>query len=345
MEIYFELKTIDDGDVESMRRGIYLSIKTSLTDGHPIFILYSDFEKMYDKSKGYFSPGDIEPGFATTVDVVTSPKLQKPDFREVLNFLNQKIKIDIKNIVDNRVVIESSISNLLELPWENIIAEDLYITRKIPPRQKVDLKQDNNLLVLMSHAEGGMGSLKEVMNEEVGSIYDSLRFITENNQNSFRIDSVLLSKHTSVKSIKSISWKDYNMAHLIMHGDREGNLILENSDSPEKYKQADKFSSTEFINLLNDSYYSLIVLSMCYSGGGTDDESLAFRLVRAGNSKHVISYREGVGEVSAKEFARLFYENLFALKGAVEETYIASLKGFYSKANKRGYIPMLYSAV
>lgn len=343
MEIYCELKKILDGEIKSMKGGLYLSIKTNKSNGQFVLIPYQDFHNEYLKRKDSTMLVVPEVGIGIATDINPIYSKQGPDLQKVLEFINERIQIDI-NFEGDQLTVQSDFSIFLELPWENLKEDTIYIVRKvINCINDKPIKENNNLAILMSHAHEGVGSnLKSVMDDEVKSIYKSLHFLIENNQQYFRIDSILLMKHTTMDSIKEIPWKSYNMTHIIMHGDQDGNLCLENNDH-KKYKEVEKFSSDEFVNLIKDGNQKIIFLSLCYSGGGImDKENLAFKIVKAGCSRYVIAYRDPVGEFSAKDFTEIFYKNLTTGK-IIEDVYKNSLRSYYSNPKKREYIPLLYS--
>ncbi len=230
----------------------------------------------------------------------------------------------------------------MELPWEDIIEEDLFIIREIVcPQRKYEHKTRNNILILMSHAHEGTGdNIQELVKEEVESIYNTLH---SNAHNNFWVDNILIARHTSIEAIKALPWKDFNFAHLVMHSDSNGDLCLEDL-SPERFTTIDRFSAGDFLNLIKDNCLNLIFLSMCYSGGGTEKESLAFQIVKSGYSKYVIGYSYPVGEKSAKDFADIFYQKLATLKEGIEDVYTTSLEAYY-KSGKKTFIPLLYSSV
>lgn len=343
MEISCELITVKEGELESLKGGDYLSVTTT-QNSEAILFAFNEFQEKYQKSKIEVSPVLLEPTIGNFTDSISFQSKQKPDLKSVLDFINKKLDITKEKIKGDNLIIQSNSSIFLELPWENIIGNDLYIIRKVVPlTQKEEMGVTKNLLLLMSHSHEGIGSdLKQVMDEEVKSIYES--FI-ENNQSYFRVENILLSKHTTPDIIKKINWGDYNWIHLIMHGDPEGNLCLENNTDHQKYREVAKFSSDDFINLIKNNFHTLIFLSLCYSGGGTTNgENLAYKITKNGYSRYVIAYRDPVGESSAKSFSKFFYENMTTGKGIVD-VYKASLKSYYATTTKRDYIPLLYSCV
>lgn len=345
MEIYCELKQVKDGEKESLKGGLYLSVKTNKSNGQFVLIPFDDFHSEYLRNKDVTTVITPEIGIGKSSDINPVFSKQGPDLQKVLEFVNKEIKI-ADNLEEDQLTIRSDFSVFLELPWENLKADNLYIIRKVSTSARdPQVKEDNDLVMLMSHAHEGVGSdLKVVMDEEIKSVYNSLHFLIENNQQYFRVDSILLLKHTTTESIKSVSWKDYSFVHVIMHGDQDGNLCLEDGDHA-KYKETKKFSPDDFVELVKDSNQKLIFLSLCYSGGGIlNKESLAFKIIKSGCSRYVIAYRDPVGELSAKEFTELFYKNLTTGK-EIEEVYKTSLSSYYSGPKKREYIPLLYSCV
>lgn len=349
MDIYLDLKEVKEGDIEyidgiALDQGGYLSIKTSSKQNNkPILIPYKDFEEIYSRSKIATTTEPADPGISKEFSPVVAKK-SLPNLKPVISFLNTKIGFSKDNFADDKkkLKVQSSSQLILELPWEDIIEEDLFIIREIVcPERKYDHKTRNNILILMSHAhEGTDDNIQELVKEEVESIYKTLH---SNAQNNFWVDNILISRHTSIETIKALPWKDFNFAHLVMHGDSNGYLCLENFN-PENFKSIDRFSTNDFLDLIKDNCLNLIFLSMCYSGGGIDKESLAFQIVRSGYSKYVIGYSYPVGEKSAKDFANIFYQKLATSKTDIEEIYTTSLESYYQSGKKK-FIPLLYSSV
>lgn len=331
-------------EIDSIPKGKYLYIETNLKS-EPIYIPLEEFSNLISRAKT--KPKTNVPSSDSQVGTEDDTPIerigQKPDFKELMSFLLQKIDISFENH-DNEVVILSDAGIFLELPWEDIANKKIYVFRKVPNSKAGGrVKTENNLLLLLSHAHENIGeNLKKKMDEEIKGIFALVNSVLENEQQSFRMEKVLFSKHTTKKSLESINWEEYNYAHLVMHGLPDGKLCLENPDKT-KYKQPDFMSASEFLNILKEKNLSLIFLSFCFSGGGLDgdEESLALGLVKNSASKYVIGYRYPVGDSSAASFAKTFYEHL--INGdEIERVYKSSLESYYEKSGTKEYIPLLY---
>lgn len=341
MEIYCDLQ-VQDNDSALLLKGVYLNIKTNLNAGSPIIIPYTEFEVLYSKARqsSDVPKEDLGIGEIGSIPLEVTNK-QNPNYKDVMVFLLEKLNFKTEHVANNDLIVQSDVWTFLELPWEEIGEGKLSVIRKVICKNDKDVEDNNNLLLLMSHAHENVGKdLKEKIVEEIESIYGAM---IKHTQTSFRVNSILLSQHTTVESIKLISWNLYNMIHLMMHGDKDGSLCLENPDH-QKYKQVDKFSSSDFLSLIKDRCFKLIFLSMCYSGGGIEGkESLAFNIVKSGCSKYVIAYSNAVGEDSARLFADSFYKNLIT-GNRIEEVYKSSLATYRSTLNNKDYyMPLLYS--
>ncbi len=261
----------------------------------------------------------------------------------ILTYLASKIGSTVFETA-SKVKVVSDVSSILELPWEEINNNKLIVLRKYKTTHQIKCNLPiNNMVILMSHAHDGIGGdLKKTMDEEINSIYESIRVLRVNNQSTFRIDNILLSKHTTRTSIKNIDWKSFNFVHLITHGDMNGSIALERPE-PEYYKIPDTLSKNDFVELLAEYNFRLIFLSYCYSGGGNlnNEDSLAFQLVKNGISEYCIGYRDPVLESAAKNFSSIFYEYLL-LGEDIIETYKQSLDRFCSMSSNRKDIPYLY---
>lgn len=330
-------------EVDSIPKGKYLYIETNLKS-EPIYIPFEEFSNLVSqaKTKPKTNVPSSDSQIGTEEATLIGKSDQKPDFKEVMGFLLRKIEVSFEN-GNSEVVVLSDAGAFLELPWEDIVDKEIYVFRKTSKNKAEDeTRSENNLLLLLSHAHENIGEdLKKKMDEEVKGIFGLINSVIENEQQSFRTEKVLLSKHTTKKSLESINWEEYNYAHLIMHGLPDGRLCLENPDKT-KYKHPDFMSASEFLDILKEKNLSLIFLSFCFSGGGLDgdEESLAFKLIKNGASKYVIGYRYPVGDSSAATFTKIFYEYL--INGdEIERVYKTSLSKYYESGTKE-YIPLLY---
>lgn len=345
MEITCKLIKIQDDNIQNLQGEVYLSIETSKND-KPIYIKYDKFRDIYigakEKTDNLLSEISVASGFTP---LRKKEGQKKSRFNQVINFLSEEINInevDFNNENDE-IIVRSDIGMFLELPWESIVRKRIFVIRKFISNKKNNFEKDaNNLLLFMSHACEGVGAnLQEKMNEEIKSIYNTLHFLRENNQASFRINQILLSKHTTKEVLEKTHWKDFNFVHFIMHGDSNGNLYLEMPDK-ENYKQPDNMSILKLLKTLDGNHFTLIFLSICYSGGEVDNEnSLALQLIEANYSQYVIGYSNTVGDISAKSFTEIFYEFLITGEN-IQTVYKESLKRYYKINEQTKYMPLLY---
>lgn len=327
--------------------GKYLEL--AINDNPIVRVDYNEYLNQYESNKELRDPLlPVEYSALSGVEETGALDSKKESGRLgrniILSYLTSKIDTNLLSGA-TKVKIVSDVSSVLELPWEEINDNNSIVLRKYKTDSptKCDLSSINSMIILMSHAHEGVGGdLKKIMDDEINSIYESIRILHENNQPTFRIDNILLSKHTTKTSIKNVDWKSYNYIHLIAHGDANGNIALERPE-PENYKIPDTFSKNEFMELVESHNFKLVFLSYCYSGGGNtnNEDSLAFQLVKNGISEYCIGYRDPVLESAAKNFSSIFYEYLL-LGQDIIETYRQSLNRFYSIRSSRKDIPYLY---
>lgn len=329
-------------DLYELPKGLYLQI--SVNKGDPIFIPYSKLEDFKIRDPINISPNVVnldEKQDSLEVGLNIGSDYNK-DF---LSFIFSKLKID-DNYLDSitTATVISDNSNFLELPWEDFFSNSEAIFRKYNDNAERQFthKQKNNLAIFMSHAHIGIGSdLSKCMNEEIDGIYESQKILRKNNQQSFRVESIFLLKHTTKKSLGSISLASYNYLHFISHGDLNGNIVLE-VDDPTRYKDVDILSKSDFIKFLSTSTFELIFLSLCNSAGDRDNaDNTAFQLVKNGTTNYCIAYNGQTSEISASRFAPKFYESLLSGK-SIKETYKKALLLYKSEQIIRKDIPHLY---
>lgn len=313
--------------------GHYLSI--TIDDiGEPNLIPMDAFNEVIRSSLHEVGPITNQPIVASSSDSFALNIKTVSRSSSVIDFLLQYITITQKDFEkNNELVIKSTIPNFLELPWEQIVPLQIYVFRYFAGSEirRVGTKE-HSLLLLMSHAHKDIrDNQKKVMDEEVKEIYDALHFLTGDNQVSrFKLNKILLLKHTTKELLESVDCKQYDFAHFIMHGDPiSGGLCLEGASNPD-YKLPHILSVEDFIRLFKDCSFDLVVLSVCYSGGGiADKNSLAYAIVEAGIAQHVIAYRKGVREVFAKKFTKKFYAYL-SNGDAVRKVYKDTLEAYYA---------------
>lgn len=329
-------------------KGAYLYIESSQKN-EPIFIFVKKFTELYEKAKRETSIISSDPQIESNIGSLNEIKSQRPDFKELMSYLADKIDIDCSSFQENdELVVLSDISLYLELPWEDIVDKEIFISRKIIGNKNLKSSiSENRLLFLMSHAHEGVGGdLKKKMDDEIKDIYNLLDLALENEQQSFRSEGLFILKHATKKSLQSLHWEDYNYVHLIMHGTQNGMLCLEKADKI-LYKYPDSISISEFLDIIKGNFFNLFFLSFCYSGGGVVDtengnvDSLAFKIINEGIAQYAIGFSYPVGDITASSFSKIFYNNLF-IGHAIKDAYIESLRKCY-KINSKKYIPFLYT--
>ncbi len=345
MEIFCETINVLNEDVPSIPKGSYIYFKTSKKQ---VMVPAEEFWGLYLKSKtknktiGTISEIGVIENIGTAQDTVDMGS--KPDFKMLVNYLKEKIEIIEQDFdsTKNELIIKTDIWEILELPWEELIKNDLFVIRKSSNENpEIELKE-NSLLILISHSYKGFGkNIKEYMDKEVKSVHGIFNYFVEETLTSFKVNNIHLVKHSTTDLIKKIDWNRFNCMHIIMHGDDEGNLLLEDAHD---WKQPVKYSAEDLLVLLGEHSMDLVFLSSCYSGGGlSTKESLASKLIRSNKCKNVIAYSGGVGEIYATSFADKFYKNLVSLNSNVKDAYKQAIESCYNE-NKRDYVPFLYTS-
>ena len=135
-------------------------------------------------------------------------RLHTPRFSKVISFLVQEIGINENALEEeSELTIKSDLAVFLELPWEIISDKNYFVIREVVSvRKKPVDSQDNNLLILLSHAveyktqgsEVKLPSLKKDLDEEIKNIYSLLPELkSQENPGHFKLRSVYLSLHTT----------------------------------------------------------------------------------------------------------------------------------------------------
>ncbi|MCK9587911.1 MAG: CHAT domain-containing protein [Terrimicrobiaceae bacterium] len=352
IKIFGDFKEISGRNVNGISEGRYLYIET-IPNGQETYIPFQKFQELVSEAKTLSSTKVFteESQVKSSVDVLKQETIRSPDFKELLNYLVTKINLSLKNGEDE-IVVTSEEAIFLELPWEDIVEEKISVIREVIPQANNDFEErENNLLLLVSHAEelngNNLTSLREKLDDEISDIYSLVGSIKKNEiPKSYKLQTILLSIHTTKELLKSLQWEKYNYVHLIMHGINTGELCFE---TVQNHKVVDSMTIEELLGTLKSYHFQLLFFSFCFSGGGVNSsESLAFQIVRRGISKYVVGYSSPVGENSASLFAKYFYDIL--LNGTTNErggfqleaVYKEALKKYYSEKSNTKYVPYLY---
>lgn len=321
--------------------GKYVKVSSNLND-NTFSISIDDFEeKILDTSgSSEFNDPDIEKESTRNLSSDIIPHT------EFVRSITNKLGIDSydTNVIDY-VLVVSNASILLELPWEKLkFGPNMIVVRKL---DRIDVKstsvQNNNMLVLLSHARNGISDdIRKYMNIEVDEINKAVNFLKDETQSSFRIEKILISKHTSIRSLDDIDWASYSIIHMIIHGESNGDLCFE-TDNIFRYKTPHKLSQKNFLEKIHDFKFNLFFASSCYSAGGLllNNDSLAYKIVEQGISNSSIGYRNPVGETFAKNFASYFYQYLTGGFDVID-VYKKSLRKVYEENLVTNYIPFLF---
>jgi hypothetical protein len=351
MKISCELKDTMKDNQENLPEGRYLYIYYEKNTS-AINISLPEFQGHLEEAKRGSEQSIPNPGVGSdNQTIIPTRENNRPDFKNMMSFLVEKIAINDKDFNDgDELIIESSFGNFLELPWEEITQKKIFVFRMVVGERKNDLPESqNNLLLIISNSHitvnGELPDLKNKLKDEILKIIDqTIDAIPKD----FKINNISVAKHTTKDSFPLLLWDNYNYVHVIMHGDESGGLCLEKPEI-DKYKVQDIMTIDEVIEILKNKKFSLLFLSFCYSGGGlNNNNSLAFQISSKGISKYVIGYRYGVGETSAMTFAEYFYKllvNGFAAtkQDRLREVYKESLSKYYSDSQSNNvYVPILY---
>lgn len=321
----------------------YLQVDTSF--GIRSRIPFDEYREIYEKSIGENKPvmqgidiGDPEQlgqsvGFASAGN----------DLNPVLGLLLQKLDVPSgDNLTSNQeLFIQSELAEFLELPWESVV-DKTYVFREVIHAE--DIVENNNakngFLVMMSHAHlPNKNNIGNDLNEEVVDMFDQ---ITKNNKDSFKIDEMFFLKHSTRTTVTETKWEKFKYLHIVLHGEEDGRLCLENAMY---YDQIDYLTKDEFVSLLNAEsrpHFVLIFLSFCFSGGGAEQASLAFDLVRTGVTENVIAYTGGVGSPSAKKFSKIFY-NFLTCGDLPRLAFQKAMDKYKSENQNPEYLPMFFT--
>jgi len=332
--------------------GEYLVI--SISNNEDVYIPFGEFKKEWEKpsEKQVITAKD-----STGIFVGDSMGLQKPPEqteikRGPLYFILNKLDLNIKETAED-VYVSSTQSIFLELPWEEL-KDNVYVFRKVISTNNYidrDVKKHGmGILTSQAHIINGqeVASLKEKIKEEVKDIITlSHKIIDDELPKSLKLVNLSLYLHLTRQQFKDINFKDFSFLHFAMHGLSDGAVLLESDVS---HNDGEKLSKKEILTILNDNTFNIIFLSYCFSGGDIEEQegSLAFDIINKGISKYVISYKNTVGEGSAKEFALIFYGLLMnGIKDSqeqddIENLYKKSLRDFFEKGKKIKNVPFLY---
>ncbi len=342
MKISCQLQNINSNQ-KNLPEGKFLVIHTEGKD--EIYIPFIEFSDLYKEEKGDVSSIDKSPNISfDNMPLDINKDFVRPNFSKLMGYLKEKIGINEAIFKSkNKLVIESNFDTFLELPWEDLVNEKIFVLRKVLGNKKNDSAHSPaSLMIILSNSRssnnGKRSDLKKKLKTEVLEIASST---IEVQPKDFKINDIYISKHTTKIIFKLLSWDNCNYVHFIMHGSESGGLCLENENIDE-YKKEDILEVKDALRILKEKKLFLIFFSHCNSS------SFAYEVVNNGIAKYTIGYRQGVGETSANVFSRYFYKNLLSsfeknTTDRLEKVYIRSLIGYYkSKDSDDKYVPLLY---
>lgn|GEM_PF-3646465 len=331
---------------EQLPVGQYLFV--GCNEGDPVPILFSEFDGRCAQAKRTAGVRLTNPGAGNGMsnENITEKNLG-PNLQSVVSFVAERISLSDSDFGDgSELIIESGFSDFLELPWEKISAKRIFVLRKVVTGERLDPPSSNSLLLVASYSnERRTEKLKDLKNKIIIEIIDIVKYALEALPKQLHISNISISKHTTIEKFGALAWDDYNIVHIMMHGDEGGGFCLEASDI-NQYNEVDILEDWEIIHILQGKKFLLFFVSSCYSGGGAvNKSSLAFEIVSKGIARYAIGYRYGVGEDSAGIFAKLFYESLVSGKDfeRLEEVYKESLRRYYDNPQAdKDYVPILF---
>lgn len=310
-------------------------------------VVFADFRSNLSEESRQDPPTSLEEIGATAVGQNTPhPAPTEPPLKGALDFLLKDVLPDGGNITsDDELIIESDSHLLLRLPWETRVdPKKTVVLRQIAggsssDRKEIAAKNRARFLIIKSYAyqlgNTKLNELSDNMKEEVRDIVGEL---IENAQSGFRVGDVHIIKHGTKEELSRLDFGSVHYVHMVMHGRANGELCLETNASPD---QIDLLTRDEFLSLLERAGVNgvlLFFLSFCHSGGGNIPETnLSFELINRGIAEYALSYDGGVGDGSAKDFARLFYVYIAAGK-SIRDSFITA----YRNRTKMTYTPLLY---
>lgn len=324
-----------------MKLSHFLQINTSL--GTEEKILFEDYQKAFEKTftssiQLIENTPDIDPlllGLA-----VGNTQVSRPEQNAVLSLILEKLSFptDFKLSETKEIRIQSEHAEFLELPWETL-SNNSYVLREVihPENLTTGSNPENGFIILMSHAhQPNKPNIQSDINDEILDIIDK---VTKNNKDSFKIENIQFLKHGTTSSVSSVDWNKFKYLHVVLHGEKNGSLCLENEAN---YDQIEFISKENFIQLLKrKNSFKLVYLSFCFSGGGSETSSLAFDLIKNGITESSLAYANGVGSPSAMKFSNFFY-NFLTLGHIPKDAFQSALERYKKEHPTSDYIPMLF---
>ncbi len=347
MRIKVVLISEKEGNVDQPKTESYWQIDSN--DGTPLKIPYNDFSISYKKGLEKIKPLQDEIGVQSSPKegaLVQKTLYQDVDLTDSLNLLIKGLLKDSEKFLtnDEELVINSDSNEILELSWEQFVDRSKTVVfREVmteTPHSSSDGKK-GNFLLLISHSYDNKTNISNGISEEVSLIYKE---IVEVNKPDRRIEHLNLLKHPTKENITNIKWNNCTFVHLVMHGEDDGRLCLENDKN---YEIIDHMSKDTFLDILKgqavDNLF-LVFLSFCYSGGKTTNSSLAFDLVKSGIAKYSLAYLGRVGNESARDFSQRFYNDFLTGQRDVSESFKNAFMAYSNRATQGLlYVPVLYT--
>jgi len=352
-KIYFSFIEVNqDLEKKGLTRGRYLKVKFETTE---FLIPEKDFISEVKKIKGReIVTKDGVSNVGKSGDFKSSLLISDLDYTPIIKFLSRKMR-EHNVILDDvkKLYICSDHHLLLELPWEKLLLnnnQNQLVVREVmgtvTERQAARNTTDNKLLIITSYAYKGIGhSLDEGPEKGLtGEVWHILLNCLLVNECRTRMNNIMWNRHTSLRCLKQISFKEYSFLHFIMHGCHDGGIYL-SQDSANRAKSPLHLTTDELLERVGDSRFKLVFFSICYSAGGLKNSkpNLCFELIKRGKSLYSIGYFGKSGNNSALEFSKLFYRHLLDSDNInIENAYETSLKEYFSSGYASQYFPYLY---